>query len=125
MFEKIVQNTETPERKATSEGNFYATHINPVSPGMNERIQQLRKLSVETEPTLSIERAIHETAFYKENFGKISTPVLRAANFLDHCKKKSIYLGKESNNSKSVFCFIQLWTPKTIIFIIFLGIVLF
>jgi formate C-acetyltransferase len=95
MFEKIVQNTETPERKATSEGNFYATHINPVSPGMNERIQQLRKLSVETEPTLSIERAIHETAFYKENFGKISTPVLRAANFLDHCKKKSIYLGEK------------------------------
>ncbi|HCT29236.1 MAG TPA: formate C-acetyltransferase/glycerol dehydratase family glycyl radical enzyme [Bacteroidales bacterium] len=62
---------------------------------MNERIQKLRKLSVETEPSLSIERALHETAFYKENYGKYSIPVLRAMNFLDHCKKKTIYIGEE------------------------------
>lgn len=61
---------------------------------MNERIQKLRKLSVETEPSLSIERALHETAFYRENFGKMSIPVLRAANFLDHCSKKTIYIGE-------------------------------
>ena len=54
----------------------------------------LRKLSVESEPSLSIERALHETAFYKENYGKMSIPVLRAANFLDHCAKKSIYIGE-------------------------------
>ncbi|MCX6237778.1 MAG: glycyl radical protein [Bacteroidia bacterium] len=61
---------------------------------MNERIQKLRKLSVETEPSLSIERALNETAFYRENIGKLSVPVLRAANFLDHCRKKVIYLGE-------------------------------
>jgi len=64
-------------------------------PGMNERIQRLRKLSVETEPSLSIERALHETAFYKENYGKYSIPVLRAMNFLDHCRSKTIYIGND------------------------------
>ncbi|MCW8859787.1 MAG: formate C-acetyltransferase/glycerol dehydratase family glycyl radical enzyme, partial [Deltaproteobacteria bacterium] len=62
---------------------------------MNPRIQRLRKLSVETEPSLSIERALHETAFYKENYGKHSIPVLRAMNFLDHCRKKTLYLGND------------------------------
>ncbi|MFN8206982.1 MAG: trans-4-hydroxy-L-proline dehydratase [Bacteroidales bacterium] len=61
---------------------------------MNERIQKLRKLSVETEPSLSIERALHETEFYRENYGKLSVPVLRAANFLDHCRRKTIYIGE-------------------------------
>ncbi len=93
MFEKIIRHTETPERSAASEGNFYQSKKNPVGPGMNERIQKLRKLSVETEPSLSIERALHETAFYKENYGKMSVPVLRASNFLDHCSKKAIYIG--------------------------------
>jgi trans-4-hydroxy-L-proline dehydratase len=93
MFEKIIRHTETPERTAASEGNFYQPKKSPSGPGLNERIQKLRKLSVETEPSLSIERALHETAFYKENFGKMSIPVLRAANFLDHCKRKTIYIG--------------------------------
>jgi formate C-acetyltransferase len=61
---------------------------------MNERIKKLRKLSVETEPSLSIERALHETDFYKENLGKLSIPVLRAANFLHHCDRKAIYIGE-------------------------------
>jgi len=94
MFEKIITHTETPLRPATSEGNFYQPKTNPIGPGMNERIQKLRKLSVEAEPSLSIERALHETAFYKENFGKMSIPVLRAANYLDHCQKKAIYIGE-------------------------------
>ncbi|MCK4621154.1 MAG: glycyl radical protein [Desulfuromonadales bacterium] len=62
---------------------------------MNERIQRLRKLSVEAEPSLSIERALHETTFYQENYGKYSIPVLRALNFLDHCRKKTLYLGDD------------------------------
>ena len=66
-----------------------------VGPGMNPRIQRLRKLSVETEPSLSIERALHETAFYRENYGKHSIPVLRALNFHDHCQKKTLYLGAD------------------------------
>ncbi|KAA3617895.1 MAG: glycyl radical protein [Calditrichaeota bacterium] len=62
---------------------------------MNPRIQRLRKLSVETQETISIERALHETVFYKENYGKHSIPVLRALTFLDHCKKKTLYLGND------------------------------
>jgi formate C-acetyltransferase len=92
MFEKITQHTAAPSRAAASEGNFYEKKENGFGPGMNERVQKLRKLSVETEPSLTIERALHETAFYKENFGKMSIPVLRAANYLDHCQKKEIYI---------------------------------
>jgi len=94
MFEKIIRHTENPERSAASEGNFYQPVKGPIGPGMNERIQKLRELSVETEPSLSIERALHETEFYKENYGKMSIPVLRASNFLDHCRRKSIYIGE-------------------------------
>ena len=93
MFEKIILHTETPERTAAMKAIFM-TEKEPVGPGMNERIQKLRKLSVETEPSLSIERALHETAFYKENYGKISVPVLRASNFLDHCRRKPFTLAK-------------------------------
>ena len=82
-----------PERKASAEGNFYPEKPSDIGPGMNARIQRLRKLSVETEPSLSIERALHETAFYQENFGKHSIPVLRALNFLNHCQKKTLYIG--------------------------------
>lgn len=64
-------------------------------PGMNDRIRKLRKASVESQPSLSIERALHETAFYRENMGKYSIPVLRAMNFYSHCSKKTIYLGDD------------------------------
>ena len=94
MFEKIKSHTSTPERPATAEGNFYGPKTTGKGPGMNERIQKLRKLSFETEPSLSIERALHETAFYKENYGKYSIPVLRALNFMDHCSRKTIYIGE-------------------------------
>ena len=94
MFENIILHTETPEREAASEGNFYQPQNYPIGPGMNQRIQKLRKRSVEAVPSLSIERAIHETAFYRENFGKLPIPVLRAANFLDHCQRKTIYIGE-------------------------------
>ncbi len=82
-----------PQRHADAEGNYYSPSKSAIGPGMNERIQRLRKLSVETEPSLSIERALHETAFYIENYGKHSTPMLRALNFLDHCQKKTLYIG--------------------------------
>ncbi len=94
MFEKIIPHSAIPERPATAEGNFYAQKNAIIGPGMNERIQKLRKLSFETEPSLSIERALHETEFYKENYGKYSIPVLRAMNFLNHCQKKTIYIGE-------------------------------
>ena len=84
-----------PQRGPACEGNFYSSSTDGSGPGMNPRIQRLRKLSVETEPSLSIERALHETAFYKENYGKHSIPVLRALNFLDHCRRKTIYIGAD------------------------------
>ena len=63
--------------------------------GMNERIKRLHKLSIETEPTLTIERALIETAFYKENYGKMPNCILRARNFYEICKKKTIYIGDD------------------------------
>ncbi len=63
--------------------------------GMNERIRRLRKESLETPATLTIERALIETAFYKENYGKMPNCVLRAKNFYEICKKKTIYIGKD------------------------------
>ncbi|WP_321279012.1 trans-4-hydroxy-L-proline dehydratase [Marinifilum fragile] len=80
-----------PQREAKSGSNFDKN--NGQGPGMNERIKQLRKVSVETEPSLSIERALIETEFYKENYGKYSIPVLRAKTFYEICKHKTIYIG--------------------------------
>ncbi len=62
---------------------------------MNPRIQRLRQLSVEQEHTLSIERALIETRFYVENHGKFSVPVMRALNYLEICKQKTLYLGDD------------------------------
>ncbi len=63
--------------------------------GMNPRIQRLRKESIDTPATLSIERALIETEFYKENYGKMPNCVLRARNFLEICKRKTIYIGPD------------------------------
>ena len=95
MFEQVEVQDSAPERPANAQGNFYTPLESEIGPGMNPRIQRLRKLSVETEPTISIERALHETAFYKENYGKYPIPILRAMNFLDHCRKKTLYIGHD------------------------------
>ena len=63
--------------------------------GMNDRVKRLHKQSMETEPTLTIERALIETAFYKENYGKMPNCILRARNFYEICKKKTIYIGDD------------------------------
>ena len=63
--------------------------------GMNDRIRRLRQQSLDTEPTLTIERALIETAFYKENYGKMPNCVLRARNFYEICAKKTIYIGDD------------------------------
>lgn len=60
--------------------------------GMNDRIKRLRQLSFESTPSLSIERALIETNFYKDNYGKYPVPILRALNFLEICKNKAIYI---------------------------------
>ena len=63
--------------------------------GMNDRIRRLRQQNFDTPTTLSIERALIETEFYKQNYGTMPTPVLRARNFYEICKKKTIYIGPD------------------------------
>ena len=63
--------------------------------GMNERTKRLHQQSVDTETTLTIERALIETAFYKEYYGKMPNCILRARNFYEICKKKTIYIGQD------------------------------
>ncbi len=97
-IKEILGNTDPSkeaERGASNEGNFYKPLGEKIGPGMNSRIQRLRKLSFDAEPSIAIERALHQTAYYKEHYGKHSIPVLRALTFLDHCQKKTLYFGDE------------------------------
>ena len=63
--------------------------------GMNDRIKRLRKESFDAQPSLSIDRALIETEFYKENYGKYPIPILRAKNFYEICRLKTIYIGDD------------------------------
>ena len=63
--------------------------------GMNERIRRLQQQNLSTPTTLSIERALIETEFYKHNYGTMPIAVLRARNFYEICKKKTIYIGED------------------------------
>ena len=62
---------------------------------MNERIRRLSQENFDTPTTLSIERALIETAFYKTHYGTMPIAMLRAKNFYEICKKKTIYIGKD------------------------------
>ena len=62
---------------------------------MNERIQKLRAQSFEATPSISIERALLLTEFYREHSGKHSTPVMRALVFKHLCEHKTIYIGED------------------------------
>ncbi|MBC8443902.1 MAG: glycyl radical protein, partial [Deltaproteobacteria bacterium] len=46
-------------------------------------------------PSISIERALVVTRFYRDNLGKWSIPVLRALNFKNLCEQKTVYIGKD------------------------------
>ena len=61
--------------------------------GMNERIQKLRDISVNTPVHIDLERAKIETDFYKENDGKYSIPVMRAMVLKEYFSKKTLYFG--------------------------------
>ena len=63
--------------------------------GMDARIRRLRQQNFDTPTTLSIERALIETAFYKANAGTMPIAVLRARNFYELCQKKTIYIGPD------------------------------
>ena len=60
-----------------------------------DRIKRLRQQNFDTPTTLSIERALIETEFYKQNYGTMPIAVLRARNFYEICKKKTIYIGPD------------------------------
>lgn len=92
MIEEVKTRKRVPQRKAYKEGNFYEHDTS--RPGMNERIRALREESVNTPASLSIERALIQTEFYKKNEGRYSIPVMRALNFMEICEKKSIYIGE-------------------------------
>ena len=63
---------------------------------MNERIQKLRELSLNTEETISIERARLLTEFYSSGESKrYSIPVARAKAFKYILENKELYLGED------------------------------
>jgi formate C-acetyltransferase len=59
------------------------------------RLAKLREESFKAVPSISVERAVLVTEFYKDNYGKFSIPVLRALNFKNLCLKKTLYIGKD------------------------------
>ena len=61
---------------------------------MNARTEALRRHSLDTRPSLSAERAVLLTRFYREHDGRWSVPVLRARAFLDLCANKALHLGE-------------------------------
>ncbi len=61
---------------------------------MRERVQRLRQLSLETKPSLSIERAQLLTTFYQRD-KTVSVPVRRARAFRHLMEHKEIYIGTE------------------------------
>jgi pyruvate formate-lyase/glycerol dehydratase family glycyl radical enzyme len=62
---------------------------------MNPRIQRLRQASFDAKPAISVQRAVLETQFYRENYGKFSIPVLRAMVFAHLCEHKDIHIGAD------------------------------
>lgn len=61
---------------------------------MNERIQRLRKESVNAAPHLSIERAALVTEAYKKYAGSVETPILRALAFKHIMENKTLWIGE-------------------------------
>ncbi|GFE61666.1 trans-4-hydroxy-L-proline dehydratase [Geobacter sp. AOG2] len=61
---------------------------------MTGRTEGLRRRSLEARPSISAERAVLITEFYRENEGKYSIPVTRALSFLHICRHKTIWLGE-------------------------------
>ncbi len=60
---------------------------------MNPRVRELRRQSLDTAPSISIERAVLLTDFYRDNLGRWPQPVLRAKAFHHLCAHKTIFIG--------------------------------
>jgi trans-4-hydroxy-L-proline dehydratase len=61
---------------------------------VNARTARLRQRSLETGPSISPERALLLTEFYRNNEGRFSVPVMRARAFHWLCERKSVYIGE-------------------------------
>ena len=61
---------------------------------MTERVRKLRQQSLEAHETLSAERALLMTEFYRQNLGLLSVPVQRALAFQYLMEHKTIYIGE-------------------------------
>ena len=62
---------------------------------MNERTTRLRQTSLDAVPTISAERALLLTAFYRDHLGRHSPPVLRARAYAHLCEHTTIWIGDE------------------------------
>jgi len=62
---------------------------------MKDRVQRLRRRSLDARPSISIERALLVTEFCRENIGKHSQPVLRAKAYHYLAANKTIYIGDD------------------------------
>ena len=62
---------------------------------MKDRVTRLRTLSLDTVPSLSIERARLVTQAYNENEGKVPIPILRALTFKKLMEEKEIFIGDD------------------------------
>ncbi|MDO5725100.1 MAG: glycyl radical protein [Tissierellia bacterium] len=60
---------------------------------MTDRVKKLREKSVNTQPRIDMERAVSVTKAYKEHFGTVSNPVMRALAFKRIMAEKTIYIG--------------------------------
>ncbi len=61
---------------------------------MNERVRKLRRVSVDTQPRISIERARIETETYKKYEGTMSVPELRATALYEYMRRRTLYIGE-------------------------------
>ncbi len=61
---------------------------------MNERVRKLRRVSVDTQPRISIERARIETETYKKYEGTMSVPELRATALYEYMRQRKLYIGE-------------------------------
>jgi len=60
---------------------------------MNSRVSKLRRESLGAAPSVSIERALLLTEFYRENDGHWPAPLMRAHAFHHLCSHKTIFVG--------------------------------
>jgi formate C-acetyltransferase len=62
---------------------------------MKDRVKRLRQASLDTLPSVSIERAVLLTEFYRDKIGKYPQPVLRAKAYQHLCANKTVYIGDD------------------------------